>query len=194
MTRKVLVRALAVFAFFTVACGVIYTLVVTGVAQVAFPYQANGSVFETEEGRYSELVGQSFSAPEHLWGRPVSVTLVEIDGRKLAYGAPTNDSPASDAYAEKVDERVRALGEANPDAEGAVPVDLVTESGSGLDPHISVAAAEWQVPRVAKARGISEDEVRAAIGRHTTHRLLGIFGEEVVNVLEVNLDLDGELS
>ena len=193
MTRKVFTRSLAAFACFTVVCGVVYTFVVTGVAQLAFPYQANGSVFETESGRYSELIGQSFSDPEHLWGRPVSVTLVEVDGKQLAYGAPTNDSPASEAYAEKVDERVQRLRETNPDAEGAVPVDLVTESGSGLDPQISVAAAEWQVPRIAEARGISEDEVRAAIERHTTHRLLGIFGEEVVNVLEVNLDLDGEL-
>lgn len=193
MTRKVFVRSLAVFAFFTVACGIVYTLVVTGAAQALFPYQANGSVFETEEGRYSELIGQSFSDPEHLWGRPASVTLVEVDGRKLAYGAATNNSPASEDYAARVAERVQRLREANPDAEGAVPVDLVTESGSGLDPHISVAAAEWQVPRIAEARGVAEDEVRAAIGRHTTHRLLGIFGEEVVNVLEVNLDLDGEL-
>lgn len=194
MTRKVFVRSLAVFAFFTVVCGVIYTFVVTGAAQALFPHQANGSIIETESGRYSELIGQNFSDPEHLWGRPVSVTLVEVDGKKLAYGAPTNDSPASEEHAAKVDERVQRLRETNPDAEGDVPVDLVTESGSGLDPQISDAAAEWQVPRVAKARGISEDEVRAAIERHTTHKLLGIFGEEVVNVLEVNLDLDGELS
>lgn len=193
MFKKAFVKSLAVFAFFTVACGLIYTLVVTGIGQLAFPYQANGSMYETEGGRYSELIGQPFSEPGHLWGRPVSPTIVEVDGETLLYAGASNSSPASEGYAATVQERVDALREANPDAEGAVPVDLVTESGSGLDPAISVEAAEWQVPRIAKARGISEDQVLEAIERHTTHKLLGVFGEETVNVLQVNLDLDGEL-
>lgn len=190
MFKKVLVRALAVFSVLALVCGVAYPLLVTGVAQAAFPYQANGSVVETEDGRYSELVGQSYSDPAHLWGRPVSLQMVEVDGETLAYAGPSNAAPASEEYAQTVSDRIDRLEEANPDAEGPIPVDLVTESGSGLDPHISVAAALWQVPRIAEARGISQDEVRAVIERHSTHKVLGVLGEEVVNVLEVNLDLD----
>lgn len=194
MFKKAIAPALKVFAFFTVVCGLVYTLVVTGVAQLVFPHQANGSVIDTDEGHYSELIGQSYSDPAHLWGRPVSYSTVEVDGETLAYAAGSNLSPASEEYAQIVDERVERLVAANPDAQGPVPVDLVTESGSGLDPHISVAAAEWQVPRLAQATGRSEDEVRAIIEQCTTHKLLGLFGEDVVNVLDVNLMLDGQLS
>lgn len=194
MLKKTFAPALKVFAFMTVLCGIVYTLVVTGVAQLAFPFQANGSMIDTGSGEYSELIGQSYSDPGHLWGRPVSYSTVDVNGETLAYAAPSNLSPASSEYADQTAERVDALKAANPDAVGEVPVDLVTESGSGLDPEISVYAARWQVPRIAKATGKTEAEVSQIIERCTNHKLLGIFGEETVNVMKVNLMLDGQLS
>lgn len=189
-------RALGVFALFTVVCGLGYTLVVTGAAQAMFPHQANGSLIEVD-GRCvgSELIGQGFEDEGHLWGRIQNVTFVEgPDGELRAYGAPSNLSPASEEYAALVEERVAKLRAANPDAAlDTVPVDLVTCSGSGLDPEISPAAAEYQVPRVAAAAGKSEDEVREVIDACTTGRFLGVFGEPRVNVLKVNLMLDGVL-
>ena len=189
-------RALGVFALFTVVCGLGYTLVVTGAAQAMFPHQANGSLIEVNGHCVgSELIGQGFEDEGHLWGRIQNVTFVEgSDGELRAYGAPSNLSPASEEYATLVEERVDKLRAANPDATlDAVPVDLVTCSGSGLDPEISPAAAEYQVPRVAAATGKSEDEVREAIRACTTWRFLGVFGEPRVNVLKVNLMLDGVL-
>ncbi|MDO4437696.1 MAG: potassium-transporting ATPase subunit KdpC [Coriobacteriaceae bacterium] len=189
-------RALAVFALFTVVCGLGYTLVVTGVAQLVFPHQANGSLIEAD-GKVlgSELIAQNFEDEGHMWGRIQNATFVEgDDGELRAYGAPSNLSPASDEYAALVEERVAKLRAANPDATAdTVPVDLVTCSGSGLDPEISPAAAEYQVPRIAEATGKSEDEVRQIVRDCTTGRFLGVFGEPRVNVLKVNLMLDGEL-
>lgn len=190
---KTIGKALAVFCFFTVVCGLVYTLVVTGIAQLVFPSQANGSVYTTDKGQYSALIGQSYSDDGHLWGRQMSYTTVEVDGKTLAYGAPSNISPASPDYQKSVDELVKSLKESNPDAEGPVPVDLVTGSGSGLDPDISVEAALWQVPRIAEATGKSEDEVKDIISKYTNHKFLGVFGEDTVNVLKVNLALDGQL-
>ena len=176
MFKGVASRALGVFALFTVVCGLGYTLVVTGISQVAFPYQANGSLI-TVDGKVvgSELIGQNFDDEAHMWGRIQNVSIVEgEDGGLMAYGAPSNLSPASDDM-------------------DAVPVDLVTCSGSGLDPEISPDAAEYQVPRLAKATGKSEGEVREIIARCTKGRFLGVFGEPTVNVLKVNLMLDGAL-
>lgn len=189
-------RALGVFALFTVVCGLGYTLVVTGIAQVAFPYRANGSLIKVD-GKVvgSELIGQNFEDGDHMWGRIQNVSVVEDEnGELMAYGAPSNLSPASEEYQELVDARVEKIRAANPDADmDAVPVDLVTCSGSGLDPEISPDAAEYQVPRLAKATGKSEDEVRDIIAQCTTGRFLGVFGEPTVNVLKVNLMLDGTL-
>lgn len=189
-------RALGVFALFTIVCGLGYTLVVTGVAQLAFPYQANGSLI-TVDGKVvgSELIGQNFDDEAHMWGRIQNVSIVEgEDGELMAYGAPSNLSPASEEYRQLIDARVKKIRAANPDADmDAVPVDLVTCSGSGLDPEISPDAAEYQVPRLAKATGKSEDEVREIIAQCTKGRFLGVFGEPTVNVLKVNLMLDGAL-
>lgn len=196
MFKGVASRALGVFALFTVVCGLGYTLVVTGIAQVAFPYQANGSLIKVDDKIVgSELIGQNFEDEDHMWGRIQNVTIVEgEDGGLMAYGAPSNLSPASEEYRQLVDARVEKIRASNPDAGmDAVPVDLVTCSGSGLDPEISPDAAEYQVPRLAKATGKSEDEVRDIIAQCTKGRFLGVFGEPTVNVLKVNLMLDGAL-
>lgn len=196
MFKGVASRALGVFALFTVVCGLGYTLVVTGIAQVAFPYRANGSLIKVD-GKVagSELIGQNFEDGGHMWGRIQNVSVVEDEnGELMAYGAPSNLSPASEEYRQLVDARVEKIRAANPDADtDAVPVDLVTCSGSGLDPEISPDAAEYQVPRLAKATGKSEDEVRDIIAQCTKGRFLGVFGEPTVNVLKVNLMLDGTL-
>lgn len=196
MFKGVASRALGVFALFTVVCGLGYTLVVTGIAQVAFPYQANGSLIKVDDKIVgSELIGQNFEDEDHMWGRIQNVSVVEDEnGELMAYSAPSNLSPASEEYQELVDARVEKIRAANPDADmDAVPVDLVTCSGSGLDPEISPDAAEYQVPRLAKATGKSEDEVRDIIAKCTKGRFLGVFGEPTVNVLKVNLMLDGVL-
>lgn len=196
MFKGIASRALGVFALFTIVCGLGYTLVVTGVAQLAFPYQANGSLI-TVDGKVvgSELIGQNFDDEAHMWGRIQNVSIVEgVDGELMAYGAPSNLSPASEEYRQLIDARVKKIRAANPDADmDAVPVDLVTCSGSGLDPEISPDAAEYQVPRLAKATGKSEGEVRDIIAQCTKGRFLGVFGEPTVNVLKVNLMLDGAL-
>mgnify|MGYP003257535068 FL=1 len=196
MFKGVASRALGVFALFTVVCGLGYTLVVTGIAQVAFPYQANGSLIKVDDKIVgSELIGQNFEDEDHMWGRIQNVSVVEDEnGELMAYSAPSNLSPASEEYQELVDARVEKIRAANPDADmDAVPVDLVTCSGSGLDPEISPDAAEYQVPRLAKATGKSEDEVREIIAQCSKGRFLGVFGEPTVNVLKVNLMLDGVL-
>jgi len=196
MFKGIASRALGVFALFTIVCGLGYTFVVTGVVQLAFPYQANGSLI-TVDGKVvgSELIGQNFDDEAHMWGRIQNVSIVEgEDGELMAYGAPSNLSPASEKYRQLVDARVKKIRAANSDADmDAVPVDLVTCSGSGLDPEISPDAAEYQVPRLAKATGKSEDEVREIIAQCTKGRFLGVFGEPTVNVLKVNLMLDGAL-
>ncbi len=196
MFKGVASRALGVFALFTVVCGLGYTLVVTGIAQVAFPYQANGSLITVDDKIVgSELIGQNFEDEDHMWGRIQNVTIVEgEDGGLMAYGTPSNLSPASEEYRQLVDARVEKIRASNPEADmDAVPVDLVTCSGSGLDPEISPDAAEYQVPRLAKAPGKSEGEVREIIAQCTKGRFLGVFGEPTVNVLKVNLMLDGAL-
>ena len=196
--KSVFPKALMIFLLFTVICGVAYTGVVTGVAQLIFPDEANGSLIEVDGKKYGcELLGQQYTDEEHMWGRIMNVdisTYKDENGKTLMYAAPSNLSPASDEFEDLVAERVKMIREANPDMdETSIPVDLVTCSGSGLDPHISPAAAEYQVARVAKANDMTEDEVRAIIKQCTDGRFLGIFGEETVNVLKVNLMLDGIL-
>lgn len=196
--KQILPRAAVIFLIFTVVCGIVYTAVVTGIAQLIFPSRANGSIIEIDGKKYGcELLGQQYTDEAHLWGRIMKLdvsTYRDENGKLLMYAAPSNLSPASEEYEALVAERVEKLRAANPDMdETAIPVDLVTCSGSGLDPHISPAAAEYQVARLAKANGMSEDEIRAVIDKCTDGRFLGIFGEETVNVLEVNLMLDGIL-
>lgn len=197
--QSVFPKALGIFIIFTLICGVVYTGVVTGIAQLIFPKQANGSIIEIDGKKYgSELLGQQYTDDAHMWGRIMNIdvsTFTDENGKMLMYSAPSNLSPASEEYAELVRERVEKLRAANPDMdEAAVPVDLVTCSGSGLDPHISPSAAEYQVARIAKANDMSEDSVREIIDKCTSGRFLGVFGEKTVNVLKVNLMLDGILT
>lgn len=196
--KNILPRAAVLFLIFTLLCGVIYTGVVTGLAQVLFPNQANGSIIEVDGKKYGcELLGQQFTDNSHMWGRIMNVdvsTYTDKDGKALMYASPSNLSPASDAYKKLVSARVEKLKAADPDMDGtAVPVDLVTCSGSGLDPDISPAAADYQVKRIAKVRNISEEQIRTIVSKCSKGRFLGIFGEDTVNVLKVNLMLDGIL-
>ena len=197
--KKTVTRALGLVVVMTILCGFIYTLVCTGVNQLLFPHQANGSVIEIDDKTYgSELLAQQFTQPEHLWGRPMSLDLTSFtdeEGNPVMYAWATNKSPAGEDEEAMVQERIDALLEADPSMAGKpIPVDLVTVSGSGLDPEISPEAAAYQVHRIAEARGISEEEVQAVIDKYTTGRFLGIFGEPRVNVLKVNLALDGILT
>lgn len=196
--KDVLPRATVIFLIFTLLCGVVYPGIVTCIAQLFFPDKANGSIIEINGKKYGcELLGQQYTDDRHMWGRIMNIdvsTYKDESGKTLMYAAPSNLSPASKEYEALVKERVEKMQDANPEMdETAIPVDLVTGSGSGLDPHISPAAAEYQVARIAKANNMTEDEVRKIIDRCTDGRFLGVFGEETVNVLKVNLMLDGIL-
>lgn len=194
--KETLTKALMIFLIFTVVCGILYTGIITGIAQLIFPDKANGSMIEVDEKKYGcELLGQQYTDDAHMWGRIMNLdvsTYQDENGNTLLYAAPSNLSPASEEYEALVAERVKKLKASNPDMdETAVPVDLVTCSGSGLDPHISPAAAEYQVARITEASGMTEETVREIIDKCTDGKFLGIFGEETVNVLKVNLMLDG---
>lgn len=168
--------------------GVAYPLVVTGVARLAFPKQAGGSLI-VRDGRVvgSRLVGQAFDDPRFFWGRPSATSPAPYNA---AASSGSNLGPLNPALTEAVRARIAALRAADSTATGPVPVDLVTASGSGLDPHISPAAAEYQVARVARARGMTPDAVRTLVARHTEGRTFGLLGEPRVNVLELNLALE----
>lgn len=183
--------AIALLLVMTLITGVIYPVVVTAVAQVAFPSQANGSMVVTADGRTvgSSLIGQAFSDNKYFWDRP---SAAGKDGYDASGSAGSNLGPTSQALIDRIAADVDRLRAAN--GGGPVPVDLVTTSASGLDPQISPAAAEYQVARVAAARKMSEADVRAAVARHTEQPFLGFLGEPRVNVLLVNLDLDGLLT
>ncbi len=167
----------------TLICGLIYPLVMTGVGQLLMPEQANGSLQKAEDGTVigSAMIAQTFTQPEYLIGRPDT-------------GSPTNLSPVSEEQQALVEERVAWWHALDPGNTNDIPMDLVTASGSGVDPHISPAAAEYQVPRIARERHMSEEAVREAIAKHTEGKTLGFMGEERVNVLMVNLELDGKLN
>ncbi len=178
---KALKPALLCFAVMTILCGVIYTAVVTGIAQLIFPAQANGSIITvtlkdgTQKDYGSQLILQEFTKPEYLIGRPAGVT---------------NLSPVSKEQEKLVQERIDWWRSLDPGNTNDIPGDLVTASGSGVDPNISPAAAEFQVSRIAKTRGMSENEIRDIIKQYTKGRFLGFWGEPAVNVLKVNLALD----
>lgn len=196
--KSVLPRAAMIFIIFSVVCGIVYTGVVTGLAQLLFPEKANGSIIEVDGVKYgSELLAQQYTDEKYMWGRIMNLdlsTYTDKDGRHLMYAAPSNKSPASDEYEQMVAERVEKIRAANPEMEdAAIPVDLVTCSGSGLDPAVSLAAAEYQVPRLAAENDMTEGQIEAIIEKCSEGKLLGVFGEKTVNVLKVNLMLDGIL-
>ncbi|HCL03130.1 MAG TPA: K(+)-transporting ATPase subunit C [Lachnoclostridium phytofermentans] len=195
-TKSLLLKSIGLFVAFTVICGGIYTLLVTGLAQIMFSKQANGSMIEANGKTYgSELLGQYYTEDSHMWGRIMKLdvtTFKEKEGTPLLYAVPSNLSPVSEEYKQLALERVEEIRFAHPEmSDTKIPVDLVTCSGSGLDPHISVAAANYQVKRLAKNNNMTEQEVKDIIKKCTDGKFLGIFGEETVNVLEVNLMIDG---
>jgi K+-transporting ATPase KdpC subunit len=179
---------------FTLSTGVIYPLVVTGIAQVIFPSQANGSLIMVDEKAVgSELIGQQFDDPSYFWGR-ISATGTfaynAFNAENLTASSGSNYGPLNTALTDMVQARIDALKAADPDYTLPIPVDLVTASGSGLDPHISVAAALYQVHRVATARGLSDADVQSLVEKNTDGRQFGLLGEPRVNVLKLNLALD----
>ncbi|MEC5397742.1 potassium-transporting ATPase subunit KdpC [Uliginosibacterium sp. H1] len=180
--------ALRLLLVMSVLTGVLYPLVVTGVARVAFPAQSEGSLVE-RDGRIvgSSLIGQPFSDTKYFWPRPSATAPMP---NNAAASSGSNQGPLNPALADAVQARIAALKAAEPTPSGAIPVDLVTASASGLDPHISPAAAHWQVARVAHARGLDAGRVQQLVAAHTEGRQLGVLGEPRVNVLLLNLALD----
>jgi K+-transporting ATPase ATPase C chain len=185
---KLIRQSVLVYLVLTVFTGVAYPLLVTGVAQVAFTHAANGSLIE-HDGKVvgSELIGQQFDDPRYFSSRPSATGPVPYNA---AASTGSNLGPTNPAQLDAVKGRVESVKQANENSTAPVPIDLVTASGSGLDPHISPAAAEYQVARVSKSRGIDEEKVRELVRTHIEGRTLGLLGEPRVNVLELNLALD----
>ena len=193
-------QALLATIVLTLILGLGYPLAMTYLSGAIFPHQAHGSLIKKEDGTVigSELIGQNFAGPTYFHGRPSATTDTDPGDATKTVPAPynaaasnaSNAAPSSKALIADVQSRVEALKAENPDAAGEVPVDLVTTSGSGLDPHISVAAALYQVPRIAKARGMKDDDVIRLVQANTEGRTFGLLGEPRVNVLKLNLALD----
>lgn len=184
--------ALMLFALLSVLTGLVYPLAVTGIGQLVFPYQANGSiVIINGKPAGSELIGQQFTAAGYFWSRPSATSPYAYNA---AASSGSNLGPLNPALADRVKARIDALKAADPDNSLKVPIDLVTASASGLDPEISLAAADYQAARVAKARGLAIERVKSLIVEHGEGRGLGMFGEPRVNVLRLNLALDASLS
>jgi len=180
--------ALILLIALSILTGMIYPALVTGVANVVFPNQASGSLLESD-GKVvgSRLIGQNFADPGHFWGRPSATGPMPYNA---AASSGSNQGPLNPALEEAVKGRIAALQTSNPGQSAPIPVDLVTASASGLDPHISIAAALWQVPRIARERHVPEGEIRALVTAQTESRQLGFLGEPRVNVLTLNLALD----
>ncbi len=196
--KSVWKKALGALLLLTLICGIFYPLVITGISQLCFPNQANGSIIEVNGKKYgSVLLAQQFTGNKYLWGRIMNVdtkTFTDSSGKPMMYAVPSNLNPASDEYKKLVQERVEKIRAADPEQKDTpIPEDLVTCSGSGLDPHISPSAAEYQVDRIARVRNISKQQVRDIIAKYSNGKFLGVFGENTVNVLEVNLALEGIL-
>ncbi len=181
-------NAVMALLVFTILTGVAYPLVVTGIAQALFPYQANGSILVSNDKPVgSTLVGQQFDEPKYFWGRPSATSPYPYNG---ASSSGSNLGPNNPDLLKLAQERIEQLKSADRANNAKIPVDLVTASGSGLDPHISHAAAEYQSARVARNRGIDESKVRALVTAYTEPRQFGILGEPTVNVLKLNMALD----
>jgi K+-transporting ATPase ATPase C chain len=180
--------ALRMLVVLSLLTGIAYPLLMTGIAQIAFPHAANGSLI-VDHGKIvgSSLVGQPFDDPKYFWSRPSATSPMPYNG---AASSGSNQGPRNPALADAVKDRIKALRDADPDNRTAVPIDLVTASASGLDPHISVAAAQFQTARVARARGLPIADVQSLVSAHTKGRTFGILGEPRVNVLALNLALD----
>jgi K+-transporting ATPase ATPase C chain len=177
--------------FFTLLTGIVYPLAVTFSAQLLFPRQANGSLLGTNEQPLgSELIGQAFSRPDYFWGRPSATSPAAYNG---GASSGSNQGPTNPALIAAVKARIRVLRDADPSHREAIPVDLVTASASGLDPHISPAAASYQITRIAKARHLSPNSVSDLVSRYTEGRQWGVLGEPRVNVIKLNLALDQRL-
>lgn len=180
--------ALTLFVLLSVITGIVYPMVVTGIAKVLFPEAAKGSLI-VENGKPvgSRLIGQNFTDPKYFWGRPSATGPMPYNA---SASSGSNQGPLNPALKEAVKARIDALKSSDPSQTAPIPEDLVTASGSGLDPQISPAAARWQVPRVARIRGLNVAEVNTLIDAHTEGRQLGLLGEPRVNVLALNLALD----
>jgi len=187
MSMKDIKPAILMFLAFTILCGGVYPAIVTGIASVAFPKQAGGSFITDKAGKNvgSILIGQPFSDPKYFWPRPSATSDF---GYNPAGSSGSNSGPTNPAYLESVDGRVKNLRDSG--ITGSIPADLVEASASGLDPHISTDAARVQIPRVAKARGMSAEDVQKLVSAHTEERQMGFLGEPRVNVLALNLELD----
>jgi len=183
-----LMPAIRMLVIMTALTGVIYPLIVTGIAKVAFPLAASGSLIVSDGKTLgSDLIGQPFDDPKYFWSRP-SATSPQPYNAMASSGS--NQGPRNPALADAVKDRIKALRDTDPGNTAAVPVDLITASGSGLDPHISVAAGQYQVARVAKSRGLSADQVQSVVADNTEGRTFGVLGEPRVNVLKLNIALD----
>ena len=188
--KNLLRPAIVLFILLTAITGVAYPLLITAIAQTAFPEEANGSLI-VKDGKQigSSLIGQSFSDPAYFWGRPSATAPTPYNG---AASGGSNLGPLNPALAESVKGRIEALKSADPENKLPIPADLVTASASGLDPHISPAAAEYQIERVARARQLEPVQIRTLVTRYTEDRQWGIFGAPRINVLALNLALDSE--
>lgn len=188
-------KSIIALIIFTIICGAIYTLLITAFAQLVFPAKANGSIVKVDGKKYgAELLAQQFTDEKYMWGRVMILdleTFKDESGNPLMYAKPSNISPASEEYEKIVSERVKKIKSSNKDmGDTPIPVDLVTVSGSGLDPHISESAANYQIKRISKENNIPEKEVKDMINKCSKGKFLGIFGEKTVNVLKFNLMLE----
>ncbi|MBI5417644.1 potassium-transporting ATPase subunit KdpC [Candidatus Poribacteria bacterium] len=199
MFKNQIKPAIFMFLIFTIITGIIYPLAITGIAQLIFPEKANGSIIyivgagskptHTTKPIGSKFIGQSFDDPKYFWGRPSATTPVY----NAASSSGSNLGPLNPQLINNLKARIEALKVSDPDNKNLIPVDLVTSSASGLDPHISVAGAMYQASRVARLRGLNEETLKSIVERHTSGRFLGLIGEPVVNVLELNLELDNNI-
>jgi K+-transporting ATPase ATPase C chain len=186
--REQIRSAILMFVILSLLTGIFYPAFITGAVYIFFPHQATGSMlYQNNKLLGSALIGQEFTDPKYFWGRISETSPVAYNSSS---SSGSNLGPSNPALIEKVKTRIRALKEFGPDNTNPVPIDLVTSSASGLDPHVSIAGAYYQIPRVARMRGLTEDTVKAIVNKYTNSRIFGLIGEPVVNVLELNLELD----